>query len=501
VLSRLRHFLVLVLFCLLPFHAFFVTVGTNALVGPGQPPLVVLAVWKELLIAVLFVIGILELAGEDVRRWTFQYTSILKTASPWRLALKLGSETWMITALLVLALALSTFHFQLSTFVFGFKYLFLPLVFFLLLQSLSWEAGFLERKLLPLLALIGGLLALYGILTFFLSESFFTALGYSAAHSLYSPKAPLSAFQYIAGTEIRRIQSTFAGPNQFALWLLLPWSIWLLALLRSLPRASSDSRCFARDVLLLCNFLLVGAALFLTFSRSAWVAAFVMTFISCLRLLQGSGRRIVLSTFLVVAVGATALIAFLASPVLERGLSNRAHLERVWMGVTEMFRTPLGHGLGSAGPASNRLQDPCVFYEGAPDISWAASRSDLCIFVNGVQLQPLPTERLCTCPVLTENWYVQVGIELGVLGLLLFLLLIAIVLKKLVALSYQLSADAMLPAPSLQLTAFLAFLGISIAALFLHAWEDSAVAYTVWGMVGIALSGRQASPRSPGPVM
>lgn len=27
---------------------------------------------------------------------------------------------------------------------------------------------------------------------------------------------------------------------------------------------------------------------------------------------------------------------------------------------------------------------------------------------------------------------------------------------------------------------FLAMLGISLAALFLHAWEDSAVAYSIW---------------------
>jgi hypothetical protein len=31
-------------------------------------------------------------------------------------------------------------------------------------------------------------------------------------------------------------------------------------------------------------------------------------------------------------------------------------------------------------------------------------------------------------------------------------------------------------------------LGISIAALFLHAWEDAGVAYTGWIVVAVALS-------------
>jgi hypothetical protein len=40
----------------------------------------------------------------------------------------------------------------------------------------------------------------------------------------------------------------------------------------------------------------------------------------------------------------------------------------------------------------------------------------------------------------------------------------------------------------LRVAGSLAFLGISIAAIFLHAWEDSAVAWTVWLLVAVALS-------------
>jgi hypothetical protein len=43
---------------------------------------------------------------------------------------------------------------------------------------------------------------------------------------------------------------------------------------------------------------------------------------------------------------------------------------------------------------------------------------------------------------------------------------------------------------SSQLTAhslFLAFLGISIAGLFLHSWEDAAIAYALWLLIAAAL--------------
>jgi len=35
--------------------------------------------------------------------------------------------------------------------------------------------------------------------------------------------------------------------------------------------------------------------------------------------------------------------------------------------------------------------------------------------------------------------------------------------------------------------AVLAFLGVGIGALFLHAWEDAAVAYTIWILLASTL--------------
>ncbi len=482
-LQNLRERLVLVLFGLLPFHAFLVTVGTKMLVGPGHPPLTVLALWKELLIAALFLIGFIELFS--------------KRKFP-----KIDGVTSLILALLLLSIIISATQLQsllnYSHYIFGFKYLFLPLLVFLLCKALPWEEQFLERKVFPLLLYTSGIVAAYGIVSFFLPQGFFTALGYSDAHSLYSPDAPLSAFQQISGTGIRRIQSMFAGPNQLGLWLLIPWSISLVSLLRKNPKPPSTGlrtssirnpkqirnsnfvlrACF--EFCASCFVLgLVAIALFLTFSRSAWLAALIILLVSVSLTLRGSMRKNVLAgLFFTVIFGMMALL-FSAPQLFYRGLGNEQHLARAREGFLVMLQEPLGRGLGAAGPASNRVSDACVYFPDGADTSWAREREDLCIFVGGEQVQPFLTERKCGCAFLPENWYLQVGVELGVIGFTLFIALVVSVIRLLVY-SFTRSSFQTLPV-------FLVFLGISIAALFLHAWEDSAVAYTVWGLAGISL--------------
>ena len=144
-----------------------------------------------------------------------------------------------------------------------------------------------------------------------------------------------------------------------------------------------------------------------------------------------------------------------------------------------MFAPPFGLGVGSAGPASNRVSDACVHLPADSDASWAKDRSNLCVFVDDIQIQPV--DRACRCPLLPENWYLQIGVELGILGFALFIALIILVLRTLQTTNHTLLTSSI--QSKFGQTAMLSFLGISIAALFLHAWEDAAVAYTVWFLV------------------
>jgi hypothetical protein len=75
-------------------------------------------------------------------------------------------------------------------------------------------------------------------------------------------------------------------------------------------------------------------------------------------------------------------------------------------------------------------------------------------------------------------------VELGWIGFILFILLIGLVARCTlhVARSQKI----------LESTLLVSFLGISLAALFLHAWEDSAVAYTMWILLAVLLPSAKA---------
>ncbi|GEM_PF-401641 len=515
-LQKIREHLALALLTLLPLHALFVTVGTKWIAGPGHAPLTMPALWKEGLLAVILLIACAEI------------TSNLKTQN-----LKLDIPDLLILSLLAIALLQhfllpTPYNLQPTTFAHGFRYDFVPLLSFLILRRVPWSDRF--KSILPIALLcIGALVAAYGIISFFLPATFFTWLGYSDLHSLYVPDAPLAAFQQIGSSGLRRIQSTMSGPNQLGLWLLIPLSMLLPRIVchavtggdprttggaKALPDNSklsndaiegcsvmvhphestyggglvrgdffiasffcmADKRKKASIVITGILALLLTTAQLLTFSRAAWIGACVIILITLIRIVpRGMHAKIFMPLSLLVVAGAV-LLTLLAPSVVLRLASSRDHLIRPMEAIRTMIAHPLGLGLGTAGPASNRTSDACVFLEAGSDPSWAHDRPDLCVFVENIQVQPL--DRTCQCPFLPENWYLQIGVELGVLGFLLYLLL---TLRVLVSLRRQTNNNY---------SAYLSFLSLSIAALFLHAWEDAATAWTIGILLACTLPSR-----------
>ncbi len=458
-LQRLRESLALFLIALLPFHAFMVTVKTRWLLGPGHAPMGEIAIWKEVVLAVILVVALIEIAS------SFQLSSFRK---------KIDVIDILIGFLLAIGVFVSINN-QLSTtsFAYGFRYDFIPLIAFVILRRVAWSDVFLKRAMITLVT-VGCIVAAYGIISFFLSASFFTWLGYSDLHSLYVPGGPVAPYQQIGGTALRRIQSVMSGPNQLGLWLLVP----LAAVLAKIP---DPSHKIQQKVLDLGMCFLVLAALLLTFSRAAWIGAAVIIGMSMWPMLQSMSRRKV--TGLLSSMVCLLVIAVLMFPsVFLRFASSRGHIENPLRAIHTMIDHPLGLGLGTAGPASNRTSDACVMLEAGADASWATAHSDLCVFVAGAQVQPL--DRTCNCPFLPENWYLQIGVEMGWIGLAMYLALVIVVIQRLWRIRYpisdiryQISKTVLVPA----------FLALSIAAMFLHAWEDSAVAYTVWMLMAVVL--------------
>jgi len=450
VLQRAREWLVLLLIGLLPFHAFLVTVGTRLLSGIAQAPIVGLVVWKEAVLGVVLLVAMCEIVKKRIVDSGKRFVSL-------RVDVLDGLILGMIT--LGAFVSLSSTRYLLPATFYGFKYTLFPLCLFLVLRRVSWSEEF-QKRIVVILLVVGGVVAGYGILTFFLPQSFFVWLGYSDLHSLYIPDGPIAAFQQIGGTSLRRIQSTLSGPNQFGIWLLIPFSM-ATALMRGgqwgapLPRGRG-----LRGGGYVFLLLLLLLALSLTFSRSAWIGAAVVVGVAFWVKRKCISTQLL--SVLIVLTGVLVVLGGVIFPdVILRTASSRDHFARPIEASQILAQNPLGLGLGTAGPASNRVSDPCVFLEEGADASWVEAHPSLCVFVGKQQVQP---EELCTCPLLPENWYLQVGIELGVAGMVLFAVLIVLLLKTLPTTHYLL--------PTL--------FGISITALFLHSWESSAVAYTVW---------------------
>lgn len=435
-LPRLRERLTLALLALLPFHALAVTVLTRVVAGPNQAPMGAVALWKEALLAVILLVALIEIVRTG---------DLKKSLKPDRFD---ACILMLAAALAVASLLAGT---PLVQIVYGIRYDLVPLAAFIILRRVPWSERFLAR--LPLV-LAGAVLAavLYGLLTLVAPIPFFTALGYSDLHSLYVPSGPVAPFQQIGGTALRRLQGAMSGPNQFGIWLAC-----LLPILLALP--PRRRRIVAPLALL---------AIALTFSRAAWIASAVVLAVS----FWPAIRKLSVAAVTVLCIGilsaSIAVLAFFPSVIL-RIESSADHLRNPIEAMGIMLRESLGRGLGSAGPAHNRVSDACVFRAGGDDVSWAAPHSDLCVFVDGRQVQPVGRE--CVCPLRPENWYLQLGVEGGWIAMLAFLALVALLIRRL------------WPTPPAQ-----ALMAVAIAGLFLHAWEDAAVAYTVWILCAITLT-------------
>jgi O-antigen ligase len=193
--------------------------------------------------------------------------------------------------------------------------------------------------------------------------------------------------------------------------------------------------------------------LFFSFSRSAWGGAALS--IGAVLLLSLRGRRAkqlaLAVTAGVVVVVAGLIIAFQHNTHVQNVIlhtqshsvvattSDQGHLSALRDGLHDLWHHPLGDGPGTAGPAS--------------------------VYNNGQTR-------------LAEDYFVQVGQETGLLGLLLFILINA-------GVGYLLWTRRDDP---LALSLFASLIGLTFVNLLSHAWADDTLAYVWWGLAGIAMA-------------
>lgn len=245
-------------------------------------------------------------------------------------------------------------------------------------------------------------------------------------------------YGHIAGEEIIRVGSVFLGPIALGFYLLIGFGIGVERVLRGGARPAVVASLFA-----------IGAALLLSQTRSALIGALLIAALA-FRFAPGrrGGRRIQFAFVLLIGL----LVALPAAS--STGLADRAsttassddpnatdHLEALRDGVESLVDHPLGEGLGTSAGIGQRFQQVAV---------------------------------------ISESTYLQVGNEIGIPAMAIFVALTLVAIRAL----HRAASKALDHGVAAVWTAAV---GLATGAFFLHAWNDFAVSWTLWALAGAVL--------------
>jgi O-antigen ligase len=408
--------LILIL-ALMPFHAFF-SVWLGHQFGHQQ----LWQGWKEVVSLLLVILAAILVWRDPQARSKLSRPPVIA-----------------ITAFLLVALVTTAFeHPNLRAIILGFKTDFEYLI--LLLIAYLAATRKLESALTKVLIATSGLVIAFGLLQIFaLPRDILQHVGYGPS--------TIEPFLIVAGQQdLIRIVSTLGGPNQLGAFLILPLCLVTAMMIKRLRWWHLP-------------YLLAGLIVEIhTYSRSAWLGLVVALAITVALNLP---RKIRAASFIGAIMVLGAVIAGLLLTAshnnrlqyyLLHGLSSdqqsldstELHDQALRQGLHTIEVSPLGLGLGSAGPAS--------FQSASPEIP--------------------------------ENYYLQIGIEAGIIGLAAFLAVLVVISLEL------------LTTPSVQSSALLgALAGLAVVNLFLHGLADSSTSISLGIMTGATLGASEKKSR------
>lgn len=412
--------LAMVILLLMPFHA-FLTVWGASLLGHYTA----LRLWKEVLL-VFCVIGAICLVATDHKIRSHTLTRRL---------------VWLILGYMLLTavwglLALNQHDVSAKALGYGLIINLRFLAFFLVTWAVALRMSRLRIHWQWVVLWPAAIVIVFGLLQILvLPRDFLSHFGYGPA--------TIPAFETINNNiNYVRIASTLRGANPLGAYLLIPISLLSILLIRG-------------KRLRLYGALLAGALVveFFTFSRSAWVGA-VLSIVVVLGLshLPRRTQRIglVVAGCLILAVALLAVgfrhnvkfqnfVLHTQTHSAVSTTSDQGHESALSIGLHDLSHQPLGDGPGTAGPASVYNNHPAR---------------------------------------IAEDYYIQIGQEVGWLGLAMFLLIMT-------GVGYLLWLRRGHP---LALSLFASLVGISFIGLFAHVWTDDTLAYVWWGLAGIAMA-------------
>jgi hypothetical protein len=408
---------------LLPFHA-FLTVWLSSIFGHYT----LLRLWKEIVLLAVGLVAVGLLFRDRAMR-----RALIKQRLFWLVA----GYTLLLLALGFISLA----HHMVSgkALAYGMLDDSRFVLFFGLCLGVAARDSWLKKHWTAIILLPALVVVIFGLLQILLLPyNFLAHFGYGA-NTIAPYQTVNSNLHYV------RIQSTLRGANPLGAYLIL-----ILAVI-----ASQLMRVRTNRSRLIYSLFGVGVLvdLFYTYSRSAWVGALLS--LACLGLVaiksKGLKQRLALSAavILVIATGVTLAlrhnnrfesIVFHTSSHSVATTSDQNHKSALTQGLDDLAHQPFGHGTGTAGAASVYNLDGPVR--------------------------------------IAENYFVQIGQEIGWLGLAIFIFINIFVGVALWKVRTEPLAQAL----------WVSLIGISFVGMLSNVWADDTLSYIWWGLAGIALS-------------
>ncbi len=294
----------------------------------------------------------------------------------------------------------------------------------------------IDVRVIKLILAISTLVCLVGLLQWFLPKDILTHIGYSIERGVKP--------NFFINDDINypRIMSTIRDPNSLGAFLILP----TLLLASLYGKVKKERKRLIAGLLLLHALILI-----LTFSRAAW-GGIIISGLTLLIIGNKKKASFLLKQYWMILVALIILFGvglysqrqsyFVRSVVFRIDDKNKAtdpdsdqlHVYFIEKGVNGVIQKPMGYGPGTAGIVSIQNE-------------------------NG--------------GTLTENYYIQIAHEVGVFGLLIFVMAWGYVVKLLVQAKSVLGTTLVASACA-----------YAVMAMVMHLWSNEAVAAQWWLLAG-----------------
>lgn len=315
--------------------------------------------------------------------------------------------------------------------------------FWLLLSGINIKILLKKQKfnkynLIKIILTVSTIVCLLGLFQWFLPKDILSNFGYSVE------LGAKSHFFINENPNYPRVFSTLRDPNSLGAYLIIPILLITQLLVKN-----------KKKLMFIGLFLLHLLVLFLSFSRASWGGLIIA--LTCLVALNHKTKaKSILKKYWAVLCCLLILLSVLIASISQTSVfrsiilkandannsremdSDELHVDFVKKGVTDIIKNPFGDGPGTAGIVS--IQNN-----------------------NGGRL--------------TENYYIQIALEVGIVGLIVFLSIWFLVIKKLLS----------QPQSILNTTLLCTTAGYVVMALVMHLWTNEAVAYTWWGLAGLVI--------------